>query len=72
MTCRDEDIAEPKFSVSTPEPGVVQNLALHGNPVGGSNLQTRGWNKNRKLKLDKTMKWIGNIPTGFEDFVTIL
>ena len=77
LTCKDEDIAEPNFTlfgVSTLEQGVAQNLALHGNPFGGSNVQTRSWNKNkdRKMKLEKTMKGIGNIPAGFEDFVTIL
>ena len=59
------------FGVQSLEPGVAQSLALHGNPFGGSDIQTRSLNKNksRKPKWNKNSPGRGKAPAWFDDFV---
>ena len=75
---KDEDldgknnIFEPKFTwfgVQILEANVAKNLAKHGNPFGGPNVQTRSRKKN---KLRKWKGWgRGNTPAWFADSVII-
>ena len=66
------NIFEPKFTwfgVQILEPDVAKNLAKHGNPFGGPNVQTRSGKKNKLRKWKGQGR--GNNPAWFADSIFV-